>query len=234
MEKKFRILVADDEAAVREVLRDLILALGNEYMVYTAADSFEALHMLQSMPLELALIDINMPGLNGLELLKEAREKYPQVMMVIITGQPSYDMVLEALRFGATDFLSKPISLAELRKFLIKLKEKKAQPDPQPIQAVQEIKPERDEKITGQHFLHSLGEKLEAIRSARELYSFLTEMALTLTGGTHSAFFLYDQERGRLQLASQTGQDCDFSPGAANTSGNFSGRLPQSALEAAR
>ncbi len=141
MEKKFHILVADDESAVRGVLRDLILALGNEYIVYTAADSFEALHLLQSMPLELALIDIFMPGLNGLELLKEAREKYPQVMMVIITGQPSYNMVLEALRLGATDFLSKPISLAELRKILIKLKEKKAQPDHQPIQAAQEMKP---------------------------------------------------------------------------------------------
>ena len=115
MEKKFRILVADDESAVREILRDLILALGNEYIVYTAADSFEALHLLQSMPLEMALIDINMPGLNGLEVLKEAREKYPQVKMVVITGQPSYQMVLEALRLGAADFLSKPISLAEMQ-----------------------------------------------------------------------------------------------------------------------
>ena len=219
MEKKFRILVADDEAAVRGVLRDLILALGNEYIVYTAADSFEALHMLQSVPLELALIDINMPGLNGLELLKEAREKYPQVMMVIITGQPSYHTVLEALRLGAIDFLSKPISLAELRKILSKLKEKQAQVDHQPTQAGQEIKAsvdslsdKRQEKIGGQHFLHSLSEKLESIRSARELYPFLTKMALTLTGGTHSAFFLYDQELGRLQLASQTGQDCESAP----------------------
>jgi response regulator RpfG family c-di-GMP phosphodiesterase len=214
MGKKYHIMVADDEASVRGVLRDLILALGNEYVVYSAADSFEALHMLQSLPLDLALVDIFMPGLNGFDLLKETRGKYPNVMMVVITGQPSYKMVLEALRLGATDFLAKPISLAELRKILAKLKEEKERPENQPAKTGQRIKPnlealtqEMHDKIQGQHFLHSLSEKLGAIRSARELYPFLTAMALTITGGSQSAFFLYDQELGRLQLVSQTDRE---------------------------
>ena len=59
-------------------------------------------------------------------------------------------------------------------------------------------------------------------------------MALTLTGGTHAAFFLYDQELGRLQLASQTGQDCELGLEDSALSGNSSGRLPQSASKAAR
>ena len=71
-------------------------------------------------------------------------------------------------------------------------------------------------QLTGQHFLDSFSEKLGAIQSARELYPFLTEMALTLTGGTHAAFFLYDQELGRLQLASQTGRDCELAPEPAS------------------
>ena len=212
MSKKYHIMVADDEPSVRGVLRDLILALGEEYIVYSAADSFEALHMLQSLPLDLALVDIFMPGLNGFELLKETHGKYPKVMMVVITGQPSYKMVLEALRLGATDFLAKPISLAELRKILAKLKEEKERPENQPAQTGQRIEPnyealtqEMHDKIQGQHFFHSLSEKLGAIRSAKELYNFLTAMALTITGGSQSAFFLYDQELGRLQLVSQTG-----------------------------
>ena len=214
MSKKYHIMVADDEPSVREVLRDLILALGEEYIVYSAADSFEALHMLQSLPLDLALVDIFMPGLNGFELLKETHGKYPKVMMVVITGQPSYKMVLEALRLGATDFLAKPISLAELRKILAKLKEEKERPENQPAQTGQRIEPnyealtqEMHDKIQGQHFFHSLSEKLGAIRSAKELYNFLTAMALTITGGSQSAFFLYDQELGRLQLVSQTDRE---------------------------
>jgi response regulator RpfG family c-di-GMP phosphodiesterase len=214
MGKKFHILVADDESSVRGILRDLILALGEEYIVYTAADSFEALHMLHSVPLELALIDIFMPGLNGFELLKEARAKYPNVMMVVITGQPSYKMVLEALRLGATDFLSKPISLAELRKILTKLKEAKTQKANGSIQSNQEtvanlevLTQKMHDKIQGQYFLHSLSEKLAAIRSAKELYPFLTDMALTLTGGTQAAFFLYNQELGRFRRVSQSGEN---------------------------
>jgi response regulator RpfG family c-di-GMP phosphodiesterase len=214
MNKKFHILVADDESSVRGVLRDLILALGEEFIVYTAADSFEALHMLHSVPLELALIDIFMPGLNGFELLKEARAQYPNVMMVVITGQPSYKMVLEALRLGATDFLSKPISLAELRKILTKLKEAKVpkgngsiQPNSETEANLEILTQKVHDKIQGQYFLHSLSEKLGAIRSARELYPFLTEMALTLTGGTQAAFFLYSQELGRFNLVSQSGKN---------------------------
>lgn len=214
MKKKYHLLVADDEPSVREVLKDLILALGDEYVVFTAADSFEAFHMLQSMPLDLALIDIFMPGLNGFELLKEARAKYPQVVMVIITGQPSYNMVLEALRLGAADFLPKPISLAELRKILTKLKEDKARAGNQPTAAGEKIGPdlaartqEMHDKIQGQHFLHSLSEKLGAIRNARELYPFLSDMASTLTGGAPAAFFLYNQELGRLQLVSRTDKE---------------------------
>ncbi len=213
MEKKYHILVADDEASVREVLSDLILALGDEYIVYAAADRYEALHIMQSLPMDLALVDIYMPELkDGFELLKEIKEKYRDVMVVVITGQPSYSMVLEALRLGASDFLAKPISLAELRKILAKLKQEKERLDNQPAEAVRSFENQNLEaltrkmhhKIKEQHFLHSLSEKLGAIRSAKELYPFLTNMALTLTGGIQSAFFLYDQALGRLQLASRT------------------------------
>ena len=230
MEKNFTFWWPTTKSSVRGVLRDLILALGDEYVVYTAADSFEALHILQSVSLELALIDIFMPGLNGFELLKEARGKYPDVMMVVITGQPSYKMVLEALRLGAADFLSKPISLAELRKILNKLKEEKAHSGNRPVQGGQEIEANLEvltqkmhDKIQEQHFLHSLSEKLGAIKSARELYPFLTEMALTLTGGIQATFFLYNQELGRMQLASQTGQEAGFGNKSADISSNCAG-----------
>lgn len=225
--EKYQILVADDEPSVREILRDLILALGNEYVVYSAADSFEALHVLQSLPLDLALIDIFMPGLNGFELLKEARATYPQVMMVVITGQPSYRMVLEALRLGAADFLSKPISLAELRKILTKLREEKARTGRQPAPTGQKIEPtlealthEMHDKIQGQHFLHSLSENLGAIRSVKELYPFLTDMASTLTGGAPASFFLYNQELGRLQLVSRTNKNLEMSVDLVTTQQN--------------
>ncbi|MBM4288291.1 MAG: response regulator [Deltaproteobacteria bacterium] len=207
MKEKYHILVADDETSVREILRDLILALGNEYIVYTAADSYEALHMLQSLPLDLAFIDINMPGINGFQLLQDTREKYREIMMVIITGQPSYSMVLEALRLGAEDFLAKPISLAELRQILSKVRQTKERRCSKAEKSLKQenleaLTQEMHHKIKEQHFLHSLSEKLGHLRNTSELYFCLTDMALTLTGGREAAFYRYDSTGGRLRMVS--------------------------------
>jgi len=207
MKKTYQILVADDEPAVRQVLRDLIVALGQEYTVYTAADSHEALHMIQTLPLDLALVDIFMPGLDGFGLIREIRSKNPYLMIVVITGQPSYNMVLEALRLGASDFLAKPVSLAELRKILGKLKGR-SQPGQTAVTPVESPPPARSPKglvLPEQNFLRVMSEKLAEVRTPRELYAFLTDMALSLSGGTGASFFLYDQEQGRLQLVSHCG-----------------------------
>ena len=212
MEKKYYIMVADDEPSVREILKDLILALGDEYNVYPVADSFEALHFLRSMPIDCILVDIFMPGLNGLDFLKKIRPKYRDLMVVIITGQPSYDIVLEALRLGATDFLAKPISLSELRKILDKLKQQKeqAQQQTEPASRSEQLSLETmteqvHQKMQEQYTLHALGEQLANIRSTEEFYTNLANMALILTGGIQSTFFLYDQALGRLQAVAHTG-----------------------------
>ncbi len=207
--RNYHILVADDEPAVRQVLRDLIIALGQEYTVYTAADSFEALKLIQSLSLDMALIDIFMPGLNGFELIKELRGKYPHLKIVVITGQPSYNMVLEALRLGAADFLPKPISLAELRRILATLEVPEQEVKEAGTLAsiptrIHEKTQQTHERLQEQHFLHTIGEKLADIHSPRELYVFLTDMALSLSGGSQARFFLYDQEQGQLQLVSQS------------------------------
>ncbi len=208
MSKKYQILVADDEPAVREVLCDLILALGQEYAVYSAADSYEALEMIQSLTLDLILVDIFMPGLNGLELVREIRRTNPNLMIVVITGQPSYDMVLEALRQGATDFLAKPISLAELRKILFKLKNKQeeaAAAAPESASGGNKAGEQLSGGLPEAQFLRTMSEKLSEVSNFRELYLFLTDMALAVSGGMEAKFFLYDPERGRLQLVSHSG-----------------------------
>ncbi|MGQ9920285.1 MAG: HD domain-containing phosphohydrolase [Desulfobacca sp.] len=211
MRKQYNIMVADDEPAVREVVRDLILALGQEYIVYTAADSSEALQLLRNLSVDLALVDIFMPGQDGFALIKEMRAKHPGVMIVVITGQPNYNMVLEALRSGAKDFLAKPVALNELRKILATLKatalgEKTAGTQTAPPQPDSQNKPQ-GQGGTGQEqqFFQALSEQLASIRSAGELYTFLTDMALSLSGGTWANFYLYDQEQGRLTLVSQSG-----------------------------
>lgn len=212
MSSKFNLLIADDEAAVREVLRELILAVTDEFTVLEAADSDEALQLLERQAVDFAFMDIFMPGRNGLELLETIKQQHPDILIVLITGQPSYDLVLEALRKGATDFLAKPVSLADLRAILAKLKslqEKQAATRsqvPKEQDQLELLGQELQEKLAEQHFLLELSERLGRLRSTEEFYPMLTELVLNLSGGRQAACYLYNQLSERLELAAQAGE----------------------------
>lgn len=210
MAQKYKVMVADDEAAVREVLKDLILAVGDEYVVYPAADSHEAWQILEHVSLDFVFIDVYMPGLSGLELLQVIKEKYQDILIVVITGQPSYDLVLEALRRGATDFLAKPVSLGDLRTLLDKLKSAKKQQQAHAVAReektdLQQLTAELHRKMEEQYVLLELSDRLGRLKTTEEFYPMLVEMALNLTDCRRASFYLYNQVLGRMELVAQAG-----------------------------
>lgn len=101
-----RILVVDDEARMRDSVRDLLDAYG--YKCQLAASAEQALKTLEQYPVDLMLLDINMPGMSGMDLLKQLARKYPQVSVIIVSGETTFDNAARALRNGASDFLRKP------------------------------------------------------------------------------------------------------------------------------
>ncbi len=110
------ILLVDDEALVRSTLRE---ALANDgYAVETADSGEAALALIAKKHYPLILTDLNMPGLPGLELLAAIREKDPAALCVVITGYPTTDVAIEALRKGAYDFIRKPFKTVELEAVL--------------------------------------------------------------------------------------------------------------------
>ena len=106
-----RLLLVDDEAVFREAFAEILRAEG--YECATAANGEEALERLQSVAFDMALLDINMPGMDGVELLGRVRDYYPQTLVVMVTAHGTLDSVLEAMRQGAVDYLSKPIEFDE-------------------------------------------------------------------------------------------------------------------------
>ncbi|HEX7372823.1 MAG TPA: response regulator, partial [Thermodesulfobacteriota bacterium] len=106
------ILVVDDEASMRESLRDWLKDLG--YEVEIAADGEAALKLISEKDYGLLVLDLKLPGKNGIEVLKEARQRRPGLRGIIITAFPSVDTAVEAMREGAIDYLSKPFTLSEL------------------------------------------------------------------------------------------------------------------------
>ena len=103
-----RLLIVDDEEPVRNLFAAY---LGETYTCRTAADAQEALEILAREPFALALTDIQMPGLGGIELLRKIVERYPETAVIVISGVDRTQRVLDAIRVGASDYLIKPCEL---------------------------------------------------------------------------------------------------------------------------
>ena len=108
---KETILVVDDEAGPRESLR---MILKPRYEVHTASDGREALHLIQSKDIDVVTLDLNMPGLSGIDVLKKIRKLKPNTEVIVITGYGTLNHAQEAIRFGAGDFISKPFNVADV------------------------------------------------------------------------------------------------------------------------
>ena len=107
------ILVVDDEVAVNNNIRKILSKKG--YHVDQAVTRNEALQKIEERAYRLVLLDLKIPGVKGLELLKSIRDKRPETMVIIITGYASIETAVETARLGAVNYLPKPFTPAEIR-----------------------------------------------------------------------------------------------------------------------
>jgi len=107
------ILVIDDEVAVNNNIRKILVKKG--YHVDQAVTKAEALEKIQARTYKLVLLDLKIPGVKGLELLKAVRDKNPEARVIIITGYASIETAVESARQGAVDYLPKPFTPDEIR-----------------------------------------------------------------------------------------------------------------------
>lgn len=107
-----RVLVVDDEAQYRELLRERLGRKG--YQVLSAANGEEALRLAAENAVDVALLDIMMPGIGGLEVLEKLKDGDPYIEAVVLTGHANVDSAIHAMKLGAFDYLAKPYKLAEL------------------------------------------------------------------------------------------------------------------------
>ena len=103
--------MVDDELGPRESLR---MILRPAYEVLTASDGSEALEVLRAMPVDLVTLDLNMPGLQGEELMRVIRREFPNVEVIVITGYGSVESAVEGLRFGICDYIQKPFDVVKV------------------------------------------------------------------------------------------------------------------------
>jgi DNA-binding response OmpR family regulator len=108
------VLVIDDEAAVNNNIRKILSKKG--FSVDQAMTKEEAIQKIEAKAYRLVLLDLKIPGVQGLELLHAIREKSPETLVIIITGYASIETAKESARLGAVDYLPKPFTPEEIRK----------------------------------------------------------------------------------------------------------------------
>ena len=107
------ILLVDDEANLRTVFSDVLKRAG--YRVKAVEDGHEAIKEVEQNTYNLALVDLRMPKMDGIEVLENIKKRKPEIPVIIYTGYGSVTTAVEAMRKGAVDYLNKPFSAEELK-----------------------------------------------------------------------------------------------------------------------
>ncbi len=112
MEEKTKILIVDDEEVVR--LSHIRTLASIHCDVEVVRDGEEALRVMEQRPADVVLLDLRMPGIDGMSVLKTIKQRWPETEVVIITGYPNIETAKEAVRLGAYDYLAKPVGPDEV------------------------------------------------------------------------------------------------------------------------
>jgi DNA-binding NtrC family response regulator len=119
-----RVLVVDDEEELVSALQERLTLRGFETSGVTTGEA--ALTHLATEPCDIVLLDLKMPGLDGLEVLRSIKSDFPRVEVVLFTGHGSKSSVDEGMELGAFDFLVKPVKISSLLRVLAVVSERKA------------------------------------------------------------------------------------------------------------
>jgi DNA-binding NtrC family response regulator len=113
MSKKYNLLIVDDEESLRALLGSELVASG-EFSVDTAADGSQAINLIQAKVYDVVLLDIRMPRVSGIEVLKFLHEYSPTTQVIILTNYADVKTAIQTIKLGAYDFLAKPYDIDEL------------------------------------------------------------------------------------------------------------------------
>jgi len=113
MDNKRNLLIVDDEEGIRESFK---LILADTYQLTFASNGIEAMEKIRQSRPELVILDIKMPKLNGLDLLREIKKSDKSLPVIIVTGYQSVETAQEALRSGAADYIPKPFDSKDILK----------------------------------------------------------------------------------------------------------------------
>ena len=153
-----RVLVVEDEARLRDLLARSLASWGFEAVGVSTGE--EAVRLNNQQPFDIAVLDLNLPGIEGLETLRRLREKTPDLQAIVLTGFASIDAARQAVHLDVVEFLTKPCHLGELEQALDRALRRLAPSQPSVLDATPDLPPlgpgSTLEEVERQHILAAL------------------------------------------------------------------------------
>lgn len=109
-----RVLIVDDHAIVREGIRRILCAAAENWAIDEAGSGFEAIELLRSRPIDVALVDLSMPGMSGIELTRRIKTEFPRIGVLMLSMHAEEEYAVRAFRNGASGYLTKDSAATEL------------------------------------------------------------------------------------------------------------------------
>ena len=186
-----QILIVDDEQVIRGLLTDALKETG--YSLLSAESGKAALDLMRDNRVDLLLTDIMMPEMDGLELVRNVRESFPEVIPMVMTGYATLDTARAAFKEGAYDYVLKPFNITEVRVAIANAFERKRLRDENA----------RLREITD---LLTISNSINTIRSEEELLDLVLDFALTKVRASRgSVMVLEDEAAKHLKIAASKG-----------------------------
>ncbi|MFQ5736849.1 MAG: HD domain-containing phosphohydrolase [Thermodesulfobacteriota bacterium] len=216
--EQIKVMFIDDDDYVRDAISELLGLKG--WVVDAYGDAEEALVALKGGGYDVVLADINMPGLNGMNFLLLAREQAPQVPVVMVTGYPSIDLAVEAMKIGAVDFIAKPFKMEELEIVVRKAvsgARVSGQKSPGPegrlrvIGKLPEVARRRlEDKIKELSILHTISETLDDVNEKQEIFRKTMDLAQIITDADRAFILMVNKDDERLVVRASSGYKSDI------------------------
>jgi response regulator RpfG family c-di-GMP phosphodiesterase len=206
-----KVLIVDDDPGIRETISHIIEELG--YSCESASDGQEALGMLDSGPYLCVFTDIMMPRMTGLELIKRIKAREISLPIIVITGYASLEIAIDAMKCGASDFISKPFKMNQIQLLLNKVKREKLLLEEnrkfsdtlQLHRLIDNLVGQLEDKNREIVSFQSISEKIISLRGIRDLVSAIVDVSKQLLEDVDVKFYPLNRKTLKL-IDPQTGE----------------------------
>ncbi|MBI5587749.1 MAG: response regulator [Deltaproteobacteria bacterium] len=213
--EQIKVMLVDDDDSVRDAIAEILERRG--WAVGSFNNAEDAVSALKNESFDVVLADVNMPGISGMEFLHLASAAAPGVPVVIITGYPSIDLAVEAMKIGAVDFLAKPFKVEELEITVRKAVHgsKVVRSERHPVKAEsrssagipENAKRRLEDKIRELSILHTISETLDEVHEKDDIFRKTMDIAQIIADSDRAFIMVLEHESGELVVRTATGYD---------------------------